>query len=86
MPPVVRGQEDAVRCVVRRDDDAADVEHGVLADVFLIDPQHIGWCGGVGFHVIVEGETVLSAEITSFADPQDHRFDVSTEAAEHVLG
>ena len=41
MPPVVGGQVDAVGLFVGRQDGAADVEDVVLAQVLLVDPQHV---------------------------------------------
>ncbi len=57
----------------------------MLAQVLLIDAQHIGRCRGVGFHVIVEGEAVHVAEIARLVDAQDHGFDEAVEPPEHVL-
>ena len=60
VPAVIGRQVDAVGFVVGRDDDTADVEHTMLAQVLFIDAQHVGRRGGVDFHVIVEGEALPS--------------------------
>jgi hypothetical protein len=49
MAPVIGRQIDAVGLVVRRDDDAAAIEHGMLAQVFFIDAQHVRRGGCVAF-------------------------------------
>ena len=73
MPAVVGRQIDAVGLVVGGDDDAEAVEDVVLAQVLLVDPQHVRRRGGVDLHVVVEAEAVDLAEIARLADPQDHR-------------
>ena len=72
MAAVVGRQIDAVGLVVGRDDDAAEVEDAVLAQVLLVDAQHVGRRGGVGLHVVVEREAVDVAEVARLADAQDH--------------
>lgn len=85
MPTVVSREEDAVRLVVGRDDRTADIDDGVLAQVFLVYPQNVRRRGGVRLHVIEEGEAIELAEIACFADPQDHRLEEAVETAKHLL-
>ena len=59
--------------------------YAVFAQVLLVDAQHVGRRGGVGLHVIVEGEAVDLAEVARLADAQDHRFQEAVESAEHLL-
>ena len=53
--------------------------------VLLIDAQHVGRRGRVGFHVVVEGEAVEVAEVARFADAQDDRLEETVEPAEQLL-
>jgi hypothetical protein len=85
MAAVIGWQIDAVGLVVRRDNDAAAIEHGMLAQVFFIDAQHVRWRGGVGFHVVIELKAVDVAKIARFAHAQDDGFQEAVEAAEHLL-
>ena len=84
MPPIVGRQIDPVGLMVGRDDEAEAVEDVILAQIFLIDPQHVGRGGGVDLGVVVEAEAVHIAQITRFTDPQNHRFDEAVETAEQV--
>ena len=54
MPPIFRGQIDAVGLVVRGENYSNPVEDAVLAKVLLVDAQHVRRGGGVGLHVIVK--------------------------------
>jgi len=41
MPPIPGGQINAVGFIIRGDNDAADVEDVIFAQVLLIDPQNL---------------------------------------------
>jgi hypothetical protein len=41
MPPIVRGKINAVRFVVRGDDDAGAIEDAIFAQVLFIDAQYV---------------------------------------------
>ena len=73
MPTVVGGQEDAVGLMVRRDDDPDHVRDVVLAQMLLIDPQHVRRCSRAGLHMIVMGKAIELAKITRLADPENDR-------------
>ena len=66
MPPVVGRQVNAVGLVVGRHHDAADVEDAMLAQVLLVDPQHVRRRGHERFHVGVEFEAVGFAHVLCF--------------------
>ena len=85
MAAIVCGQKYAVSFVVGCYDDADAVEDAVLAQVFLVDAQHVRWRGRVGLHVIVELEAIDIAQVTRFVDAQDHRLKEAVETAEQVL-
>jgi hypothetical protein len=70
--------------MVGRDDEAEAVEDIILAQMFLIDPQHVGRGGSVNLGVVVKAEAVHFAQITRFTDPQDRRFDEAVETAKQV--
>ena len=72
MPPIVWRQINSVSLVVRGDDHAATIQDAVLAEILLIDAQNIGRRGGVGLHVVIEGESVDIAQVARLADAQDH--------------
>ena len=84
MAAVVGGQVEAVGLVVGGQDDAADVEDRVFADVLLVDAQHVGRRGRERLHVVVEGEAVDLAEIARLGNAQDHRLQEAVEAAEQL--
>ena len=65
--------------------DAADVEDVVLAQVLLVDPEHVRRRGEVGLHVVVEFEAVEFAHVLRFGDPEHDAFGEAVEAAEHLL-
>src|SRR5215471_10534591 len=69
MSPVVWWQIDAVRLVVGSDDDAAAIGDGVFGEVLFVHAQYIGRGGGVGFHVVVELESINVAEVACFENP-----------------
>ena len=73
MPAVVGGQIDAIGLMVRRDNQAADVENSMLGQVLFVDAQHVRRRGGEDLGVVIECEAVDVAEIAGFADPQDDR-------------
>ncbi len=85
MPAVILWQIDAVGLVISRYDDAADVECRVFAKVFLVHPQDIWRRCGVGFHVIVEGETVHVPQVPCLANAKDHRLYEAVEAPQQML-
>ena len=43
----------------------------MLAQVFFIDPQHVGRCGDVALHVVVKLKPVHVAQVARFAHAQD---------------
>ena len=75
MPPVVGRQVDAVGLVVGRHDDAADIKDVVLAQVFLVDAQHVWRRRQERLHVVVELESVDLAHILGFGDPEHDALD-----------
>ncbi len=86
MAAVVGGQKDAVSLVVGGDDDAAAVQHAVLAQVLLVDAQHVGRRRRVSLHVVVELEAVDVAEVSRLADAQDDGLRKAVEPSQHLLG
>ena len=72
--------------MVARDDDAAAIENLMLAQELFIDAQHVGRCGCVAFHVIIELKAVHVAEITRLVHAQDDGLEKPIEASEHLLG
>ena len=58
----------------------------MLANIFLIDAQHVRRRGRVGLHMIVKCEAINIAEVAGLADAQDNAFQKPVEAAEGLLG
>ena len=83
MAPVVGRQVDSVGLVVRGDDDAAAVEDAVLAQVLLVDAQHVRRGRGVDLQPVIELELVDVAEVAALVDAQHHGPGEAVEAAEH---
>ncbi len=67
---IVWREVNAIGLVVRGDDDAADVEHVVLAQVLFIASEHVGRCGRVTLHMVVELIAVEIAKVARLADPE----------------
>src|SRR5262245_26021293 len=86
MAAVVRGQVDAICLMIGGNDDAADVEDGMLAYILLVAPDDVGWSSRVEFQMLIEGVTIPVTEIAAFADAQDHALDEAVEAAEQLHG
>jgi len=84
MAPVIGRQIDAVGLVICGDDDAATIEHAVLAQVLLVDAQHVRRRRGDCFHVIIPGVAINLAEIAGFVDAQHYGFEETVEPSEHV--
>ena len=57
----------------------------MLAQVLLVDPQHVRRRGEIGLHVVVELEAVELAHVLRFRDPQHDALEEAVEAAEHLL-
>jgi hypothetical protein len=85
VPSIITWQVDAVG-LVRGDDDACDVGDVVLSDVFLVNAKHIGRCGGVGLHMVIEGEPIDVPEIPRLAYPKDYTLEEAVEPFEDGLG
>src|SRR5215468_6967113 len=84
MAAIVGRQIDAVGLVIGGDDDAATIEDAVLAQVLLVDAQHIRRRRRIGFHVIMPSVTIDLAEIASLVNAQHYGFEEAVEPAEHV--
>ena len=85
MTSVIIRQVDAVGLVVRGDDDPRDVRDVVLSDVFLVNAKHIGRCGGVGLHMVIEGEPIDIPEIPRLAYPKEYALEEAVEPFENGL-
>ena len=85
MAAVIGGQIDAVGLVIGGDDDGADVRDGVLAQVLLVDAEHVGWGGDDCLEVVVELIAIDVTEVARFGDAQDDGLEESVEAAEQLL-
>jgi hypothetical protein len=54
MAAIIRRQEQAGFLVVRRDDDAADIEDFVVDYVLLVHRECRWWCREVRLHLVVQ--------------------------------
>src|ERR1700757_2534606 len=81
---IVGREVDAVRLVVGRYDDAANVGHVMFAKVFLIYVQHVRRRGSVDLQVFVKRVSVDVAEIASLTDPQYHAFGEPVKTPEQL--
>ena len=81
MAAILCWQIDAVGLVVGGEDQAENVEHVVLAQIFLVDSQHVGRGRGVNLGVVIKVEAIGLAQVARLIDAQDDRFDVAVEIA-----
>ena len=84
MATIVGRQIDTVGLVIGGDDDAATIEDAVLAQVLFIDAQHIWRYRDHGFHVIVQREAIIFAEVARLRNAQNCRFQKAVEPAEDL--
>ena len=84
MAAVVGWQINAICFVVRGDNDAATIEDAVLAQVLLVNTQHVRRRCRIGFHVVVPSVAIDLTEIAGFVDAQHYGFEEAVEPPEHV--
>ena len=84
MSAIVRRQINTIRSVVGGDDDTAAIQDAVLAQVLFIDAQHIWRYRDHGFHVIVQREAIIFAEVARLRNAQNCRFQKAVEPAEDL--
>jgi hypothetical protein len=84
MPAIVSWEVETVGFVVRRDDDAADVPHCVLASILFVHSEHIRGRRRIDLHVIVEAESVDIAEVPSFAHSKNYGLGESVESTQEM--
>jgi len=84
MPSIIGRQIDAIGFVVGSDDEAEHIEHVVLAQMLLVDAQHIRRRRRIDLGVIVELEAIDRAQIAALVHAQDHRLDEIVEPPEQV--
>src|ERR1700730_10080029 len=86
MPPVIGWQEDSIRLVVRRDDDARTIENVMRLQILLVDAQHVRRRRGISLHVVVKFEAVDVAKIAGLVHPKDDGLEKTVVWLKRLLG
>ena len=80
MSAIVGRQVDAAGFVIGRHDDASAVHYVMLAQMLLVDAQHVRRGGGEGLHVLIKAVAICVAKVTRLTHAQHDRFQEPIEA------